>query len=238
MALPKVETPTYELTLPSRDEVIQYRPFLVKEEKILLLAQEEGDYKGIQTAIRKICESCTFNKWDVATAPMFDVEYVFLNIRAKSVGEVQKLKILCPDDKETYGQVEVNLSEVEVQVDDTHTNKVVIDDTRNLGVVFRYPTLLDMGEEVAAEKTDINHIMKLIIKSVDHIFEGDKIYPAKDATEQEMMEFFEELNQEDFSKVRVFFETMPRLRHEVEVENPKTKVKSNVVLQGIKDFFG
>ena len=163
MALPKVETPTYELTLPSADVVIKYRPFLVREEKILLLAQEEGKPQGIQNAIMDIVKSCTFDSFDVAKAPMFDIEYVFLNIRAKSVGEVQEIRVLCPDDKKTYGKVEVNLSEVMVQVDDEHTNKVIIDKARNLGVVFRYPCLADMTDELVDSKTDINNIMDLII---------------------------------------------------------------------------
>ena len=237
MALPKVETPTYELTLPSADVVIKYRPFLVREEKILLLAQEEGKPQGIQNAIMDIVKSCTFDSFDVAKAPMFDIEYVFLNIRAKSVGEVQEIRILCPDDKKTYGKVEVNLSEVMVQVDDDHTNKVIIDKARNLGVVFRYPCLADMTDDLVDSKTDINNIMDLIIKSVDHIFEGDKIYPAKEATKDELNDFFSDMNQDSFGEVKKFFETMPRLRHEVEVENPKTKVKSKVVLSGVNDFF-
>ena len=149
MALPKVETPTYELTLPSRDEVLQFRPFLVKEEKVLLMANEEG--KQISTAIKEVIKACTFNKWDVDTAPLFDVEYVFLKIRAKSVGEIQKLKLLCPDDKETYAEAEIDLSEVDVQVDDNHSNKILVDEERNLGVVFKYPNVemmdYDFGEE-------------------------------------------------------------------------------------------
>ena len=184
-----------------------------------------------------IVKSCTFDSFDVAKAPMFDIEYVFLNIRAKSVGEVQEIRVLCPDDKKTYGKVEVNLSEVMVQVDDEHTNKVIIDKARNLGVVFRYPCLADMTDELVDSKTDINNIMDLIIKSVDHIFEGDKIYPAKEATKDELNDFFSDMNQDSFGEVKKFFETMPRLRHDIEVENPKTKVKSKVVLSGVNDFF-
>tara|TARA_Y100001973_G_C5145822_1_gene305371 strand:+ start:361 stop:1080 length:720 start_codon:yes stop_codon:yes gene_type:complete len=238
MALPKVETPTYELTLPSVDEVLSYRPFLVREEKILLMAME--DKSNMKNAIKEICEACTFGKWDVLSAPMFDVEYVFLNIRAKSVGEVQKLKLLCPDDKKTYQTVEVNLEDVNVEVDDNHTNKVVIDEDKQLGVVFKYPTLKDMDNKIvegAGSDINIEGVLRMIVKSVDHIFEGDKIYPAKEATEKELNNFFEDLKQEDFKKIRVFFETMPKLRHVVEVENPNTKVKSEVVISGIKDFF-
>tara|TARA_B100000519_G_scaffold194259_1_gene197794 strand:+ start:840 stop:1553 length:714 start_codon:yes stop_codon:yes gene_type:complete len=236
MALPKVETPTYELTLPSRDEVLQFRPFLVKEEKVLLMANEEG--KQISTAIKEVIKACTFNKWDVDTAPLFDVEYVFLKIRAKSVGEIQKLKLLCPDDKETYAEAEIDLSEVDVQVDDNHSNKILVDEERNLGVVFKYPNVemmdYDFGEE---GKVNMKMIMEMIIDCVDHVFEGDKLYPGKDVTRKEMIDFFDSMNPNSFVKIQDFFLDMPRLRHTVEVENPKTGVKSNVVLQGVRDFF-
>ena len=236
MALPKVETPTYELTLPSRDEVLQFRPFLVKEEKVLLMANEEG--KQISTAIKEVIKACTFNKWDVDTAPLFDVEYVFLKIRAKSVGEIQKIKLLCPDDKETYAEAEIDLSEVDVQVDDNHSNKILVDEERNLGVVFKYPNVemmdYDFGEE---GKVNMKMIMEMIIDCVDHVFEGDKLYPGKDVTRKEMIDFFDSMNPNAFVKIQDFFLDMPRLRHTVEVENPKTGVKSNVVLQGVRDFF-
>ena len=237
MALPKLTTPTFELEIPSTDEKIKYRPFLVKEEKILMMAMESKKSADIVQAVKDIVSECTFNKVNIDIIPMFDVEYIFLNIRAKSVGEVQEIRVLCPDDKKTYGKVEVNLSEVMVQVDDEHTNKVIIDKARNLGVVFRYPCLADMTDELVDSKTDINNIMDLIIKSVDHIFEGDKIYPAKEATKDELNDFFSDMNQDSFGEVKKFFETMPRLRHDIEVENPKTKVKSKVVLSGVNDFF-
>jgi len=235
MALPKVASPRYELTLPSEDKVIQYRPFLVKEEKLLLMAMEEDKNNGIVKAVTDICESCTFGNWDVAKAPMFDIEYVFLNIRAKSVGEVQKVKVLCPDDKKTYADVEVDLNEVNVQVDDSHTNRIIFDESRQLGVVFKYPTIDLMKNDV--DTNNVDSIMKMVIHCVDHIFEGEKIYPAKDTTEKEMLEFFEELEQTAFARVQGFFTTMPRLRHEVKVKNPKTGIESEVVLQGINDFF-
>jgi len=235
MALPKVASPRYELTLPSEDRVIEYRPFLVKEEKLLLMAMEEDKNNGIVKAVTEICKSCTFGDWDVAKAPMFDIEYVFLNIRAKSVGEVQKVKVLCPDDKKTYADVEVDLSEVNVQVDDSHTNRIIFDESRQLGVVFKYHTIDLMKNDV--DTNNVDSIMKMVVQCVDHIFEGEKIYPAKDATEKEMLEFFEELEQTAFAKVQAFFTTMPRLRHEVKVKNPETDVESDVVLQGINDFF-
>ena len=200
------------------------------------MANEEG--KRISTAIKEVIKACTFNKWDVDTAPLFDVEYVFLKIRAKSVGEIQKLKLLCPDDKETYAEAEIDLSEVDVQVDDNHSNKILVDEERNLGVVFKYPNVemmdYDFGEE---GKVNMKMIMEMIIDCVDHVFEGDKLYPGKDVTRKEMIDFFDSMNPNAFVKIQDFFLDMPRLRHTVEVENPKTGVKSNVVLQGVRDFF-
>ena len=200
------------------------------------MANEEG--KQISTAIKEVIKACTFNKWDVDTAPLFDVEYVFLKIRAKSVGEIQKLKLLCPDDKETYAEAEIDLSEVDVQVDDNHSNKILVDEERNLGVVFKYPNVemmdYDFGEE---GKVNMKMIMEMIIDCVDHVFEGDKLYPGKDVTRKEMIDFFDSMNPNAFVKIQDFFLDMPRLRHTVEVENPKTGVKSNVVLQVVRDFF-
>ena len=237
MALPKIETPTYGLTLPSQDTKIKYRPFLVKEEKVLLMASETGQQKEMIQAVKDIVSTCTFNELNASSLPIFDLEYVFLQIRAKSVGEVSKFKVLCPDDKQTYAEAEVDLSKVEVQVDDGHTNKVILDEKRNLGVVFTYPTVdtVSVGEDVQA---DSKTLFKVLVNCIDHIFEGDKTYPAKDSTKEELDKFVEGLTQSQFEKFRHFFETMPKLKHEVEIENPKTKVKSKVTLQVIQDFFG
>lgn len=237
MALPKIETPTYELTLPSQDIKVKYRPFLVKEEKILLMAMESQKADEIFQATKQIVASCTFNSLKVEELPTFDLEYIFLQIRAKSVGEISKFKMLCPDDKETYVETEIDLSKVEVQVDDKHTNKIIIDKTRNLGVVFTYPTVdtVSVGEDL---KADSKTLFKVLTNCIDHIFEGDKTYPAVDQTKEELDQFVEGLTQKQFDEFRKFFETMPKLKHEVEIENPKTKVKSKVTLQGIQDFFG
>ena len=237
MTLPSIETPRYELTLPSTDKVVQYRPFLVKEEKILLVAMESNDNKEILNAIKEILTACTYEKIDVNTLPIFDVEYIFLQIRSKSVGEVSKVKLLCPDDKETYADVEIDLTKVNVQVDDAHTNNVVIDENRKLGIVFNYPTLEMTKAGFNVTDTDIDSLFDIMANSINHIYEGDKIYPSKDSTKEEMKKFLEGLPQTAFNKIKTFFETMPQLRHSVEVENPKTKVKSTIVLQGIRDFF-
>lgn len=237
MALPKVETPTYELTLPSQEIKVKYRPFLVKEEKILLMAMESQKEEEIYEATKQIVDACTFNSLDVENLPTFDLEYIFLNIRARSVGEVSKFKVICPDDKQTYADVEVDLTKVDVQVDDEHTNKIIIDEQKKLGVVMNYPTIKVLKSGTNIDNANAEQIFDLLASCVNHIFEGDKVYPAKDSTTAEIKEFFENLPQESFNNIKKFFDTMPRLRHEIEVENPKTKVKSTVVLQGLQDFF-
>jgi len=237
MALPSVEIPRYELTLPSQDIKVQFRPFLVKEEKLLLIAMESKDNKEIVSATKEILKACTFDKLDIENLPMFDIEYILLQVRSKSVGEISKFRVLCPDDKETLTEVELDLTKVNVNVDDEHTNKIVVDEKRNLGLVLNYPTLNISQAGFDMEDTNIDAVFDVIISSIDHIYEGDKIYPAKDSTKEELKEFIETMSQEVFKKVKKFFDTMPQLRHEIEVENPKTKVKSKVVFRGLQDFF-
>ena len=238
MALPIVETPRYELTLPSTDVKVQYRPFLVKEEKVLYMALESGDEKEMQSATKDILRAVTFNKLEVETLPTFDVEYIFLQVRAKSVGEVAKFKIICPDDKTTYGDVEVDLSKVEVQVDDAHTNDVLLDEKRKLGVIMKYPDMKVLYDTQGVKSLKYEDIINLIIGCVDYIYEGEKTYPTKDSTREEIKEFFENLAQEQFAKLRKFFDTMPKLRHECKVKNPKTGVESTITFSGLQDFFG
>ena len=237
MALPKIEVPTYELTLPSRDEKVAFRPFTVKEEKIMMIASESEDEKEILNAVSRIIETCTFDKLNVRKLPIFDIEYIFLQIRAKSVGEVAKFKVLCPDDHKTYVDVDLDITQVDVHVDDEHNNKIIFDKDRNLGVVLGYPTLdmTKVGDSLQNMKTE--DLFNILISCVDHIFEGEKIYPAKDTTREELNEFFENLNQESLVDIKKFFDTMPQLKHTMEVENPKTNVKSEVTFKGLSDFF-
>ena len=237
MALPKIETPIFSLVLPSREGEIKYRPFTVKEEKVLLMASETGERKDEIQAICDVIEACTFNSVVCRELPIFDIEYIFLQIRAKSVGEIASFKVLCPDDMKTYVNVELDLTKVDVHVDDDHTNKIMIDEKRQLGVVFKYPTIdmMNVGETVDKIKTE--EVFNLVYSCVDHIFEGDKIYPSKDTTKEEKQEFFESLNQESYVKFKKFFDTMPKLEHKIDVENPNTKVKSFVTLSGLQDFF-
>jgi len=237
MTLPKIEVPTYELTLPSTDLKVKYRPFLVKEEKILFIALESNNNTNIVNAIKDIVSTCTFNSISISNLPVFDLEYIFLNIRAKSVGEVAKFKVLCNDDKKTYVDVEIDLTKVEVQVDEKHTNKIIIDKNKNLGMVLRYPTINDveLGEDVSTLK--VESVFKILANCIDHIFEGDKIYPAKDISKEELQEFLESLPQDNFNDIRDFFDTMPKLKHKIEVLNPKTNVKNDVFFVGLSDFF-
>jgi len=237
MTLPKVEIPTYELILPSQDIKVKYRPFLVKEEKILFIALETGDNKQMVQALKEIVNACTFNALKVDQLPIFDIEYIFLNIRAKSVSEIVKFRTICQDDGITYAETEVDLTKIEVHVDDNHTNKVLIDEKRNLGLVLRYPTLknYDIGKDI--QNAELESFFNILIDCIDHVYEEDKIYPSKDVTRDELKEFIENLPQDSFVKIRKFFDTMPKLQHEVEVKNPKTNVVNKVKLSGISDFF-
>jgi len=237
MALPKIETPTYTMVLPSREGEIKFRPFTVKEEKILMIAAETGEQKDMLRAMSDVIKSCTYDVVICDNLPVFDIEYIFLQLRAKSVGEIAKFRVLCPDDMKTYTEIEIDLTKVDVQVDDDHDNRVVIDEKRNLGVVFDYPTLstYDISKDIDTVNTE--DVFNLIYSCVNHIYEGDKIYPGKDSTLKEKKEFFESISQKNLVDIRKFFDSIPRLKQEVEVENPKTKVKSIVTLKGLQDFF-
>ena len=237
MALPKLTTPTYELEVPSTDEKISYRPFLVKEEKILLIAMESGKNEDIVNAIKQIVSECTFNKLKLGSMPMFDIEYIFLNIRAKSIGEVSKLRLLCPDDKKTYADVEINLEEVQVQVDEEHTNKIELTD--DMGMIMTYPTI-DSFMETGIQTVSASNMLDVIGSCILQIYEqkGEKVYEGKDQTKKELNEFIEQLNTNQFKKVQKFYDTMPKLKHKVKIKNPKTKKTSEITLQGLNDFFG
>jgi hypothetical protein len=237
MALPNLTTPTYELEIPSTDAKIKYRPFLVKEEKILMMAMESKTSADITQAVKDIVTECTFNKVKIDDMPMFDVEYIFLNIRSKSVGEISKLKLLSPDDKKTYADVEVNLNEVKVQVGDAHTNK--IDLGNGMGMIMKYPTIDSFAESGIKDITPSN-MLEVISTCILQIFEdeGKKVYDTKDQTKKEVVEWIEGLNTKQFQDVQKFFDTMPKLKHEITIKNPKTKVESKIMLNGLNDFFG
>ena len=239
MALPKLNTQKFELMIPSTDKKVKYRPFLVKEEKILLQALESQKQKEIIQALKDIVSVCTYGQLSVDELPTFDLEYVFLQIRSKSVGEVAKLKVLCPDTKKDYAEVEVDLSTVDVHVDDEHTNKIMVNEEKQIGVLMKYPTINAVDPTKDYSKgTDTKSLFKIISDGIYQIFEGEKVHLAKDYTREELDKFVESLDSKSFKKIQRFYETMPKLMHEIEVENPKTKVKSKITLSGLSDFFG
>tara|TARA_B100001996_G_scaffold76519_1_gene56509 strand:+ start:618 stop:1331 length:714 start_codon:yes stop_codon:yes gene_type:complete len=237
MALPKLTTPTYELEIPSTDEKVKYRPFLVKEEKILMMAMESKATADITQAVKDIVSECTFNKVDISDMPMFDVEYIFLQIRSKSVGEVSKLKLLCPDDKKTFADVELNLTEVKVQVGDDHTNKIELGDGK--GMIMKYPTF-ESFKDGGIRDINASNMLEVISTCILQIYEeeGKKVYDPKDQSKKELTDFIEQMNTKQFKDVQKFFETMPKLKHEISIKNPKTKKESKITLTGLNDFFG
>jgi hypothetical protein len=209
----------------------------VKEEKILLIAMESGKNEDIVNAIKQIVSECTFNKLELGTMPMFDIEYIFLNIRAKSIGEVSKLRLLCPDDKETYANVEVNLEDVKVQVDNEHTNKIELTD--DMGMIMTYPTI-DSFMDTGLQTINASNMLEVIGSCILQIYEnkGEKVYEGKDQTKKELNEFIEQLSSIQFKQIQKFYDTMPKLKHTIKVKNPKTKKTSEITLQGLNDFFG
>ena len=239
MPLPKIATPTYELELPSTGATVKYRPFLVKEEKILLQAMESKEQKQIVQALKDIVSVCTFGQLNVDDLPTFDLEYVFLQIRSKSVGEVVKLKILCPDTKKDYAEVDVDLSAVDVHVDDEHRNKIMVDEEKKIGVLMKYPTINSVDPTIDYSKgASAKTLFGVIADGVYQIFEGEKVHMAKDYSREELDKFIESLDSKSFKKIQRFYETMPKLMHEIDITNPKTKVKSKITLSGLSDFFG
>ena len=232
MALPKLETKTYTLTLPSTGEDIKYRPFLVKEQKTLLMAQESKKDDEIVDAMSQLINDCTFGKVDPKKCPMFDAEYIFLKLRAKSIGEKADIQVTCPDDNETKVNVSVNIDEVECNMTEDHSNIVEITDTVKL--IFNYPLLNSFKNIKVDNRTE--SLFNMINQCIKEIHYGENIYHKIDVSDDDLTEFVESLSSEQFKKVSDFFETMPRLRHPIEVTNPQTKVKSEIVLEGLQTF--
>ena len=239
MPFPKVSTPTYELELPSTGQTIEYRPFLVREEKLLVLSLESENMKEITKAIKTVIKSCIKTKnIKVESLPTFDIEYLFLNIRGKSVGEQVEVKITAPDDGETPIDVTINIDDIKVKKNDKHTNKIKIDD--NLIMEMKYPSLDQFIKSNFdfSEGNNIDQSFDMIADCVDKIYNQEEVWSTADVTKKEVVEFLEQLNTMQFKEIEHFFDTMPRLSHEVKVKNPKTKVESTVVLEGLASFFG
>tara|TARA_Y100001963_G_scaffold73730_1_gene102542 strand:- start:1034 stop:1753 length:720 start_codon:yes stop_codon:yes gene_type:complete len=238
MPLPKIATPTYELELPSTGKTIQYRPFLVKEEKLLVLALESEDTKQITNAIKAVLKSCIQTKGiKVDHLPTFDIEYLFLNIRGKSVGEDLEVNITCPDDNETQVKINVDLDDIKVEKKEGHTNQIKVDDT--IMMEMKYPSLNEFIKNNfdPNDKNQMEQSFDLIGSCVDKIYTQDEVWATEDCTKKEMNEFLESMNSSQFKEIESFFETMPKLSHTIKVKNPKTKVESDVVLEGLASFF-
>ena len=233
MSLPTINVPTYELEVPSTKDKVTYRPFLVKEEKILLLANESGEETDIINAIKQIINNCTYEKVDVEHFALFDLEYVFLKIRSKSVGEITNLRLLCQDDGETYANVEVNLEEIKVHFPKEHTNNLQLTD--QIGILMRYPQFNLV--RISTEGSDTEYIFRMIKECVSQIYDGDTVHERADFNDKELDDFLESLTSDHFKLLQGFFETMPKLQHEVKFKNPKTKKNNKLMLEGLNSFF-
>ena len=238
MPLPRIATPTYELKLPSTKQTIKYRPFLVKEEKLLVIALESEDTKQITTAIKTVIKNCIETKnIKVESLPTFDIEYLFLNIRGKSVGEEIEVNVVCPDDEETTVEIKINVDDIQVQRDENHTNKIKLDET--LIMEMKYPSLeqfiknnFDLSNNSAMEQS-----FELVASCIDKIYNEDEVWASSDVTKKELLEFLDQMNTSQFKQIEKFFETMPKLSHTLKVINPRTEVESEVVLEGLSSFF-
>ena len=241
MPLPKIATPSYELELPSTGKTISYRPFLVKEEKLLVIALESEDTKQITNAIKAVIRSCVLTKGiKVELLPTFDIEFLFLNIRGKSVGEDIDVKIICPDDEETEVTINVNLDDIKVQKSEGHSKQIKLD--KDLMMELKYPSLNEFVKSNFdpndTDRSAMDQSFDLISTCIDKIYNEDEVWAASDCTKKEIKDFLESMNSSQFKQIETFFDTMPKLSHSIKVTNPKTKVESDVVLEGLASFFG
>ena len=232
MALPQLATAKYELTLPSTGEKVEYRPFLVKEEKILMIAQSTGGQPDILRAVEQIIDSCTFGKLNVKTLPMFDLEYVFLQLRSKSVGSDTEVQITCPDDRETKVSVSINLDDIRCVKEVGHDNNIKLTD--NIGIIMDYPRITSASMIV---DSDTETAFSVIKDCVRQIYDAENVHDKNDMDDGELNEFLESMSHEQFEKIQNFFDTMPKVKHTVKVKNPNTGVESDVVLEGLNAFF-
>ena len=239
MPLPKIVTPSYELTLPSNGKKIKYRPFLVKEEKILILAIESGNMKDITTAIKDVLANCVLTKSvNIEELPTFDIEYLFLNIRSRSVGESIDLVITCPDDGKTKVNSKIYIDEIKVKKPKNHKSDIKIDDTYTMRM--KYPSLNEFIKNNfgSAENMGVDDTFDLIASCIDQVYSDDESWASEECTKKELTSFVESLNSSQFKKVEKFFETMPKLSHTVKVMNPNTNVESEIKIEGLQSFFG
>ena len=240
MPLPKINTPTYELVLPSSGKKIKYRPFLVREEKILIMALETEDQKQITRAVIDILSSCIITKGiKLDKLATFDIEYLFLNVRSKSVGEQIEVNVTCPDDEKTSVPITIDIDSIKIEKNKKHTNIVKLDDS--LSLKLRYPSMeqfISTNFESAEESgNEIKTTLDMIISCIDNIFNDEESWPASESTKKELGEFLDQLNTKQFKMIEDFFATMPKLTHTLKVKNPKTNVESTVKLEGLASFF-
>jgi hypothetical protein len=238
MPLPKISTPTYELELPSTQKKVRYRPFLVKEEKVLLIALETEDTKEITNAIRAVIKSCVLTRGiKVETLPTFDIEYLFLNIRGKSVGEVIEVNLICPDDGVTEVKKNIPIDDIKIQRTDGHTNQIKLDD--NIMMEMKYPSLDQFIKNNFdfTEGNQMDQSFELIGSCIDKIYTEEEVWSSSDCTKKELTEFLESMNSSQFKEIENFFETMPKLSHTIKVKNPNTENENDVVLEGLASFF-
>ena len=237
MALPQVALPTYELEIPSSGKTIKYRPFVVKEEKVLLMALETQDNKAIESAVRELLKGCIQSRVKLEDLALFDLEYIFLNIRAVSVGEVVEMLLTCEDDGETQVRYNLNLTEIEVSKPEGHSNKIMLSDT--MGVIMKYPSFEEFVKiSIIGQSQTSDDIIKIMANCIDQIFDGDEVYDASTTSKKEFVEFIEGLTNKQFEDVQKFFEDAPVLKHEIKIKNPNTGVENNFVIQGLSNFFG
>ena len=235
MALPQLNTPSYEMEVPSTGETVKYRPFLIKEQKVLMIAQETGKEGDMARAMCDIIKSCTDGKIsNPQKLPTFDIEYMFLQLRAKSTGAEVELQITCPDDGETKVPVTVNLEEVKVQKDDEHSTEIMITDT--IGLKMKYPSMIDISKYQVNKTKTVDLTFGVIKDCLESIFDDEQVY--EDMGKKELDEFIESMNTEQFGKIQKFFDTMPKVKHTIKVKNPKTEVESDVVIEGMQNFLG
>ena len=237
MALPTVDLPTHELEIPSNKKKIKFRPFLVKEEKVLLLALESDNDGNIREAVLNLLKGCVISRIKLENLATFDLEYIFLNIRAVSVGEVVDIQVTCQDDEKTQVKYQLNLTDVQVSFPEGHTNKIMLND--DLGVIMKYPSFNRFVESQFAQK-DVNEdtVIEIIAESIDQIFQGEEVYDESTTTPKEFVQFVESLTTQQLEKLQGFFETSPRLEHKFKIKNPNTDVESDYTLSGLQSFFG
>ena len=239
MPLPKISTPLYELQLPSNGKKIKYRPFLVREEKVLILALESGDNKSITNAVKKILKDCISTRGvKIEELPTFDIEYLFLNIRGKSVGEALDLIVTCPDDNETTVPVKVYIDEIGIKINDQHKKDIVLDS--NLTLRMKYPSMNEFianNFEISGDVDQLDQSFDIIASCIDMVYNDEESWAASDCTKKELKEWLQDLNSKQFKELETFFETMPKLSYTLKVTNPNTKVESEIVLEGLASFF-